>query len=263
LLYNQPAVEGISLFLGGERDDAVAMDFVVPPGGRWRISRFVLVGVAQTNPLELDNFLVDLWRDYDGHPDNRHVQGALVISTIGPILEGTPDPCCGGDVSDFNRSVSLSPGFTLDLPPGRYWLASRLSIGKTTNRFSPQFARTVGYPGMLGRDREIWSPIAGTEAENSDFAFAVYGIVVTPADDAASLLTTIAGFGLPSGTFTSLQAKLNAATAALNAGDTNAACTAFQDLINATSAQSGKKLTVAQAAQIIDEATRIRGIIGC
>jgi len=100
-------------------------------------------------------------------------------------------------------------------------------------------------------------------APNNDFAFSVYGTVETAAEAAADLLTMIAGFGLPAGTFNSLQVKLNAAQQALGAGDDDAACRAFQDLINAVSAQSGKKLTEAQASTIIDEATRILGIIGC
>jgi len=51
--------------------------------------------------------------------------------------------------------------------------------------------------------------------------------------------------------------------AALAAGNKSAACSALQDLLNAASAQSGKKLTEAQAKIIIDEATRVRAIIGC
>ena len=91
----------------------------------------------------------------------------------------------------------------------------------------------------------------------------MYGTIETPTEAATNLLTTIEGFGLPVGTFTSLQAKVSAGMAALAAGDKNTACNAFQDLINATNAQSGKKLTEAQVKTVVDEATRIRGIIGC
>ena len=50
---------------------------------------------------------------------------------------------------------------------------------------------------------------------------------------------------------------------ALAANDTDCACQALQTLINAVTAQSGKKLTVAQAEAVIAEAMRIRGLIGC
>jgi hypothetical protein len=73
----------------------------------------------------------------------------------------------------------------------------------------------------------------------------------------------IEGFGLDKGTLNSFQVKLQAALTALAAGDEAGACRALQDLINAVSAQSGKKLTVAQATAVIAEATRIRGLIGC
>jgi hypothetical protein len=62
---------------------------------------------------------------------------------------------------------------------------------------------------------------------------------------------------------TSLAAKLQTASAALKAGDVAGACGALKALINETSAQSGKKLTAAQADGVIAAATRIRAVLGC
>jgi hypothetical protein len=71
------------------------------------------------------------------------------------------------------------------------------------------------------------------------------------------------GFGLPHGLETSLLAKLNAAIKADEAGNINAECGDLQAFINESNAQSGKKLTEAQANQIIAEATALRELLGC
>jgi hypothetical protein len=250
LLYNQPPVQFTSVFTGGAILDAVAMDFVVPPGGNWRVRRVVVVGQGFNPTSGAGLFQINVFKDEGGQP------GDIVISSIGTVPDGIPNPCCAGDVFDYNRSLFI------ELAPGRYWITNRLS-GGSTRTFNPQFAPRVGYPALLGQPfPPTWSPILA-DAPNNDFAFSVYGTVETAAEVATNLLTTMEGFALPAGMFTSLQAKVNAALAALDGGDTNTACNAFQDLINAASAQSGKKLTEAQAQTIIDAATKIRAIIGC
>ncbi len=77
------------------------------------------------------------------------------------------------------------------------------------------------------------------------------------------LITAVEGFDLPGGIETSFTKKLEHALAALEAGDTATACSDLQDFINHANAQSGKKLTVEQAGQIIAEAEAIRAALGC
>jgi len=79
----------------------------------------------------------------------------------------------------------------------------------------------------------------------------------------ADLDATIEGFALPHGTSNALRVKLDAAQAALAAGNVTAACNNLQALINQANAQSGKKLTAAQANQIITAAKAIRATLGC
>jgi len=79
----------------------------------------------------------------------------------------------------------------------------------------------------------------------------------------SSLISTISGMGLPKGTTTSLNAKLNAALADIAANDLAGACSSLSALINETNAQSGKKLTVAQANVIIAMAIQLKGQLGC
>jgi hypothetical protein len=251
LLFQQPPVTGTNLYTGECCDQLAAADFVVPAGGNWRTSRFVIVGYGPPSPPGVGDFQVNVFRD-----DGTGRPGDIIVSGISPVPDGVPNPCCAGDVFDYSRRMEL------DLPPGRYWVTSRFELWPP-NRFRPQLAPAIGYPGLVGRlGIDPFVPIA-VAPPNNDFAFSVYGTVETAAEAAVDLLTTIDGFALADGTANSLIVKLTAAHAALDAGDTAAACHALQDLINATSAQSGKKLTEAQATAIIDEATRIRGIIGC
>jgi hypothetical protein len=252
LLYLQPPLPFTNVFTGGFSEDVAAVDFVVPPGGNWRVSRVVMVGQGFPSTPGSGTYQINVFED-----DGSGQPGHIIISGVSAVPAGTANPCCGGEVFDYSTTV----GPPLDLPPGRYWITNRLAL--STRTFNPQLALAVGYPGLIGRP--FFGPLSPVPvpAPNNDFAFSVYGTVETAAEAAADLLTTITGFGLPDGTFNSLQVKLNAAQQALDAGDDDAACRAFQDLINAVSAQSGKKLTEAQASTIIDEATRIRGIIGC
>jgi hypothetical protein len=61
----------------------------------------------------------------------------------------------------------------------------------------------------------------------------------------------------------SLSNKLTSALAALEAGDTQDACGTLQGFINEVNAQSGKKLSTADAASLVAAATQIRAALGC
>jgi Tol biopolymer transport system component len=77
------------------------------------------------------------------------------------------------------------------------------------------------------------------------------------------LIALVRSFNLPAGTENSLTTKLQDALAALAASDMATACTSLGAFINECSAQSGKKLTVEQASQLIDAATRVSTALGC
>jgi FIMAH domain len=61
----------------------------------------------------------------------------------------------------------------------------------------------------------------------------------------------------------SLTTKLRAAQTALEAGRSNATCGNLADFVSATRAQTGKKISVADAAQLIAHAQRLQSVIGC
>jgi phosphohistidine swiveling domain-containing protein len=79
----------------------------------------------------------------------------------------------------------------------------------------------------------------------------------------SALINTVNSFQLPKGLQTSLDAKLKDALSAVNAGNTATACSDLTDFISEVHAQSGKKLTVAQANQLIAAATLIQAVLGC
>jgi hypothetical protein len=73
----------------------------------------------------------------------------------------------------------------------------------------------------------------------------------------------VASYGSSRGMARSLDAKLEAALATWQAGNMAGACGALADFLNEVRAQSGKKLTEAQAQQVTAAANDIRRLIGC
>ncbi len=85
-----------------------------------------------------------------------------------------------------------------------------------------------------------------------------------PEEQIQTLKDDLNAVALPSGTNTSLQAKLNDALNALQADDTTTACTALSDFINQVKAQAGKKkISQTDADSLIAAAERIMTSIGC
>src|ERR1051325_3553756 len=78
------------------------------------------------------------------------------------------------------------------------------------------------------------------------------------------VMTTVSNSNLSNvGIKRSLNAKLQAALDALQAGDTLTACSELQDFINQVNAQSGKKIPAALADSLIATADQIRNQLGC
>ena len=96
-------------------------------------------------------------------------------------------------------------------------------------------------------------------------ASATFQVTVLGAEaQLGDLRKAVVGLGLVShGITTSLTAKLDAALAAMNAGDVPTACAKVQDFINETRAQDGKKILTADAARLVADAQRIRAVLAC
>ena len=82
-------------------------------------------------------------------------------------------------------------------------------------------------------------------------------------DQLNDLIALVQSFNLHDGTEASLITKLQEALAAVNASDTATACDSLTAFINASQAQSGKKLTADQTRQLVDAAAQIKSDLGC
>ena len=102
-----------------------------------------------------------------------------------------------------------------------------------------------------------------TDAASNTASETFHVTVVGAAGQTSSLIALVASFGLPAGTAKSLTMKLAAALAAINGGNVSGACSSLTSFINEVTAQSGKKLTAAQAAQLIAAASQIKTVLGC
>jgi len=85
--------------------------------------------------------------------------------------------------------------------------------------------------------------------------------VNAPAQQMTNETSYITANGLDQGT--SLGSKLGAAQVSFQAGDTTTSCNQLNAFKNEIRAQSGKKLTTAQAAQLLADADRIKSSMGC
>src|SRR5205823_6578745 len=102
------------------------------------------------------------------------------------------------------------------------------------------------------------SDAAGNSSSGS-FSISVNG----PSTQTANLVNLVDSFNLPAGTSTSLNGTLQNAINAFAAGNTITACNELDAFINKVQAQSGKKLTTAQADALIASANQIKTAQGC
>jgi hypothetical protein len=91
-------------------------------------------------------------------------------------------------------------------------------------------------------------------------------LVQAAAAQVTALIAKVQSFNLSQGIENSLDTKLQNVVTALNAakdGNASGVCGQMGAFINETTAQSGKKLSVAQANQLIAAAQQIKAVLGC
>jgi hypothetical protein len=91
-------------------------------------------------------------------------------------------------------------------------------------------------------------------------------LVQAAAAQVGTLIAAVQGFNLAQGIENSLDTKLQNVLGALNAavsGNVGSVCSQLGAFLNETTAQSGKKLTIAQANQLVARAQQIGAVIGC
>jgi N-acetylneuraminic acid mutarotase len=105
-----------------------------------------------------------------------------------------------------------------------------------------------------------------TDGAGNTASGSIQVLVQAAAAQVANLVILVQDFNLVQNIANSLDAKLQNILSALNAaqnGSVANVCGQLNAFVNETQAQSGKKLTVAQADQLIVAATRIEAVIGC
>ena len=168
-----------------------------------------------------------------------------------------------GDQRDVNISGNLivfESGVPLNYDIFLYDL-STARLYQVTN--TPDVLETLSdvVAGCNGSNRIVYAKAGGF----GDFD--VYGFTFQlndpVADDLNDLIALVQSLNLHDGTEASLISKLRDAITALNASDTEIACASLTAFINASQAQSGKKLTVDQANQLVAAAAQIKTDLGC
>jgi hypothetical protein len=99
-------------------------------------------------------------------------------------------------------------------------------------------------------------------ASDSAPASVTVAVTVPPVSgDIQSLIAQVQSLGLPRGTENSLLAKLNAAQASVNRGNTGSAKGQLGAFINEVSAQRGKKIAASAADALIANAQQIIAVL--
>ena len=139
-----------------------------------------------------------------------------------------------------------------------YDIISR-KLYRVTN--TPLVAESLGEIDVCdGVGRIVYVRVGNGGFDVFTFTFQVPGS--TP-DEINDLIALVRSFSLPHGTENSFVTKLQNALSAVGRSDTATACTALTSFISECQAQSGKKLTAEQSAQLISLATRIKTELGC
>jgi hypothetical protein len=223
-----------------------ANDFVVPARTAWNVSTIVIRGAKGLATPDVTMNLV--FRANGVGQPGAAIQRFALTAVSSTIVDQT-------NQIDFRFDLAQPVTFG----PGTYWLESECSLLVECG-----LGPVVGQQAFTTTDDgATWTAGFGTADGPADNLFALVGTEETPESRIADLETTVASLGLDRATETKLEAKLQLALADLGTGDVTGACAAMQGFIDLVNAKTGKKLTSAQAATLIDAATGIRTLIGC
>lgn len=173
------------------------------------------------------------------------------INDLGVIV-GSVDDAPGSTKGFVTTMVPRSGGYVdITIPEG-----ALIQVANQPRTYASGINNAGYISGFAGYD----------DLDNPTFpqTFPIGFVAVPPAAaQVTSLAATIVSFGLPPGISGSYTTKLESAEAAIASGNFGAACGSLSALANHAQAQSGKKLSPAQAQQVIDQAGDIRRSLGC
>ena len=184
--------------------------------------------------------------------------------------DGTSITLTGNCLDKAGNSGSSTVTFKYDTTPPSLTISSNMTVFPT----NPSGA-LVSYPQANSTDDEPSSascnPLSGSEfsfgsdivtcmatddaGNNATKTFTI--TVLTPIQADQKLVSVINGMSLPGGETNSLDAKLGTALSSLNSHNNNTAKNQLNAFINEVNAQTGKKITQTQAAQLLQDAQDI------
>ena len=150
--------------------------------------------------------------------------------------------------TQYQLTVSANPPGTGATAPaaGSYWYDSGTSLSVTATSDSgylfDSWLSDGSAVGSFGSVNPITITMNGPHTLVAGF--------MTPAQATKKLINLKDSMNLPQGTANSLDAKLQAALDSINSGQNRAAQNQLSAFINEVNAQTGKKITLAQAAQL-------------
>jgi len=214
----------------------------------------VLTGAGEDRRPYTDGQIVVYTSDKSGENDIyfQRVDGSTEMHLA--IPGDQRDVTVAGNLIAFESQASNSPEydiFVYDLRSGNLYQA-------TNTPLLDESLSAISTCDGIGR--VVYVVPAEGAFDVYAFTFQVPSSTANQIDD---LIALVKSFNLPAGTANSLITKLQDAQAAIGASDTATACDFLTAFINACQGQSGKKLTAAQASQLINSATLIKTNLGC
>lgn len=204
--------------------------------------RLYAVGHHSGTTMEIYNPATDTWTAAPPLPTQRFIPGAGVLGGRLYVVGGATSTTLNV-VEVFDPATgawSAGPS----MPNDRYGFGSAVVNGTLYTFGGASFASS-------------FTLLSTVDALSVAF-------VATPRELTLDLLNSVRSLTLARGMSTSFESKLQKALIALERSDTTEeACSALQAFINHARAQSGKHLTIAQASQLIADATAIQVALGC
>ena len=137
------------------------------------------------------------------------------------------------------------------------------TLYQVTNTPADEFTDRIAYCNGVGR---IVYVSAGTDFDVYSFTFQLPSAPPpppSPATEINNLIALVRSFNLTPSLETALVGKLQDALAAVNAGNTAAACTSMSSFITKVQSQSDKKVDPDEKSQMITSANQIKTHLGC
>jgi hypothetical protein len=182
-----------------------------------------------------------------------------VTVTDQPVTLTMPPTQVANATSPAGATVTYMPGPVTAVEDGE---AETIPITCTVNNGATSGDGFVSSGNFPIGDTTVTCTATDADGFSTTGSFVVH--VKGAAEQISDLISLVNSFHLsPQGIQTSFDSQLQAVQTDLAANNTAQACSDLTSFISHVKAQSGKKLTVDQANQLLAAATRIQAVLGC